>query len=718
MAGTEANLGNAGVAGIAGTGNTPPALLCGSLRDSVVGWWSFEDSLASHDGAGPTLTEASQAVAFASGIASGRSLDVAGGGAVDATSPSLNVTEALTLAAFVRSPNPEGRVIDRISDGDSDGYMLDFHLGHLRLIVGNRSIETTNTYTSPNAFMHVAAVFTGGSAPQIRLFIDGQLVRNEAVAAGPIPSSDLFVRIGANRNGIYAFPGQIDEAMVIARALSDSEILELRNQLIAGQCTMPTLYSPKRGILLEHNESGMVSSGSVEHIRANIRNAGDLRVLTDEGLYTCDWNVMTAPTVSNCQAYAPFAVTTTNDSVVPVTPLEWRLFKFNTTGFVDELGMRVESSVQTRHQESASALTWLGRDWRVKRFEVVGTSTSGSLVALAEQLRGGAGLGVNTWGYALPHLTAVIALSGDEFAGLDPWHISTQPTNVAGEIKFQADSYHYGVWFDTTGYSWASRWTFGAPSARSTSSDISATAYFTEPGWQEVLATDASGAATSGAKTALSDAILNGARVRVATPEGYFDCNRVRTGTDSTCFSHDTFTPVVQGDGHVHFDATHSRRLRVFGTDGHVLRQDWSDHTATCLANAEETAALRWFVQSEGWTTALITDAQGNELSGHVADVVAAITSGADVMVGLPAASSERVVCDSLRYSVSPPRAACLAWLQNLGEAGGTTAGTYEARVYNTNGVLARAHVSFGATASVADTPQSVPLAWYVRRMN
>lgn len=713
----------AGTAGVAGTAAPwVPNPGCGAVRESVVGWWSFEDTLTNRNELGQPLVAVpnTETPSFAAGIASGRALDVAAGSASEATDSAFNVTSSLTLSAFVKGAAPEGRIIDRITAGAGDGYLLDFYGGRLRMIVGSRSVESATTYSAFPEYTHVAAVFSGGASPEVRLFVNGTVAGQAAVDVGDIPANSLTLRIGADSNGSNRFSGQIDEPMVISRALSNEEILNLRNQLLAGQCPTPVAVSPANGLLLEHDASGVVQSGNIEHVRSNIRRAGDLRVLAGDSLYGCDWNGMAAPTVSGCQSWVPFATTLKTDgNFAPALPLEWRLFKFNTTGMLDQIGLRIETSGLVLHEQSSAPLAWFGRDWRVQRYAVAssGTALSGSLAALAQQLRDGAGFGAHAWGYSLPHFTATVPLSGDHFAGLDPWHISSDYGSIPGEVVFQSNSYHYAVWFDTTGYFYASRWYFGSPSSISDSGDTDATAYFTEPGWTEVLAHDATGAVTKGTKQALVSAIDAGATVRVGSSEGFYDCGRVHADAELTCYSHDTFTPVIPGNGHVYFDGTHSRRLRAFSTLGAVSKQDWSDHTANLVASSTETDALRWFVQGSGWSKVLQTNANGAVVSGAVANVASAIRGGAEVMVGRVGEGMERVRCESLRVATNPTRAACLTLLQFPGTTSGTvTPGYYEARVYNTNGVMARARVAFGSTDNSYEDAPTEALAWYVRR--
>lgn len=718
--------GTASLAGMAGAAGNPqswvPSQGCGAVRDSVRGWWSFDSALTSRIESGKALeTVPSTATpSYVDGIAAGHALDASAGAFVEVNDDAFNVTGALTLSAFVKGASPDGRIIDRITPGGVDGYLLDVFGGHLRMIIGSRTVVSTAALSSPSTYTHVVGVFTGGTSPAIRLYVDGLRVDEATVESGAIPSNSLALRIGADQSGNNRFSGQIDEPMVFARALDDQEILTLRTHLLTNTCPTPEINSPANGLLLEHNESGVAQSGSLEHVRSNIRHAGDLRVLYEDCLYTCDWNAMPNEAVSNCSVWAPFAVTaTTGNTFAPTVPLDWQLLRFNTTGLVDDLRMGVESSSQTLHARSSVALAWFGRDWRVQRFAVdsTGTATAGSLSNLAGELRAGAGLGVYLpgWGYSLPHFTLIVPGSGDHFTGLDPWHISSDYGSIPGEFVFQSNSYHYGVWFDTTSYWYASRWYFGTPGSISDSSGYENTSYFAEPGWIEVLAHDATGVVSAGSKTALRNAMIAGAAVRVQSPEGYYDCRTISGSGEAYCESYDTYVPVDAG-GHFVFDGSHSRRLRRFSTLGTIVSQDWADHTASLTGSSEATGSLRWFVQRAGWALALQTTNTGAIVSGSVDNVIAAIRSGADVHVGRVGEGIELVRCDSVRVASNPARATCLHLYQRLGTAGAPVVpGYYEARVYNTNGVLARARVNFGSTENAFQDTSNNALAWYVR---
>jgi hypothetical protein len=707
--------------GSTSTTSTKPS--CGAVRETVRGWWSFDESLESRSDLGKAMSAIgeSTAVIFTDGIASGHALDVAAGAGVEVYDDApLNVTSSLTLSAFVRGPSLDGRILDRITAGGIDGYLLDVYQGRLRMIVGSRTVLSINPL-SGSSYLHVVGVFSGGVAPSIRLYVDGVLAGEGTVDAGDIPTNSLGLRVGLDQAGNNHFTGQIDEPMVISRALSEEEIVSLRTKLLAEGCSVPEVNSPPSGTLLEHDASGTVQSGSNEHVRSNIRRAGDLRVLHANALYRCDWNWMNTEAVSNCQVWAPFSTyENTDGNFAPSLPLEWRLLRFNTTGLVDDIAVRIETSGQTHHTSTTAELNWFGRDTRVLRYAVDGSgiATAGSLAGLGAAIETGEAFGmyIAGWKYALPQFTFVLPTADGHYAGLDPWHISADYGSVSGELIFQNDSYHFGVWFDTTGYWYASRWNLGGGASISDSFGVDAAHFVTEPGWTEVYANDGAGAATFGTKQALIDAVKSGARLRVAVDEGQYDCGVIDGSGDVYCTSYDAYVPVVVGR-HVQFDSSHSRRLRRFSTTGTVTAQNWADHSSSLVSYWNGTGAVRWFVQTSGWRLALKTNASGAVMSGSVADLVAAIRAGADVAVGRLGEGMSLSVCDSVRVADSPARAACLKLSQRFGVPGTTIVpGYYEAKVFNSGGTITGARVDFGSTESIAVVDSNSSLAWFVRQ--
>ena len=94
-----------------------------------------------------------------------------------------------TLEAWVRPADTDGggRILDKITPGQSVGFLLDTWPGHsLRLIAG-QSTQTAKGVLKPGAWHHVAAVLEGGAG---RLYLDGKRLAGDAASTTP-PGQDV-----------------------------------------------------------------------------------------------------------------------------------------------------------------------------------------------------------------------------------------------------------------------------------------------------------------------------------------------------------------------------------------------------------------------------------------------------------------------------------------------------------------------------------------------
>ena len=120
--------------------------------------------------------------------------DVAGSWAAPALGAVLDVKPddlagPFTVEAWVRSADRDsgGRILDKITVGGADGFLLDTWPGHsLRLIAG-ATIQTAKGVLKPGTWHHVAAVLEAGAA---RMYLDGQRLAGNAASATP-PGHDV-----------------------------------------------------------------------------------------------------------------------------------------------------------------------------------------------------------------------------------------------------------------------------------------------------------------------------------------------------------------------------------------------------------------------------------------------------------------------------------------------------------------------------------------------
>jgi hypothetical protein len=144
-----------------------------------------------------------------------------------ATSPSLNITGDLTIAAWVylssSKVDPNAVIFSNMLEtSPHNGYSFRLWDGNkLRFFSGDQSLFAT-TPLDAELWTHVAVVLSGTTATT---YIDGTLDSSGTVAVPA--SSSVNPTIGASRERAYGWNGGIDDILVYNRALSPVEISEL-----------------------------------------------------------------------------------------------------------------------------------------------------------------------------------------------------------------------------------------------------------------------------------------------------------------------------------------------------------------------------------------------------------------------------------------------------------------------------------------------------------
>ena len=149
--------------------------------------------------------------------------------------PSLDVSEAFTIAAWVQGPaegEADGVILSRAAPG-AGGYLYELLLEHGQPRV---EINSSNGYRAdlrhPRAlaggrWVHLAVTYALGS---LRLFVDGEPVASDGYAH-PVPPENSPVIVGARQRGPVdapaPFAGQLDEVLLYERVLSPEEVAAL-----------------------------------------------------------------------------------------------------------------------------------------------------------------------------------------------------------------------------------------------------------------------------------------------------------------------------------------------------------------------------------------------------------------------------------------------------------------------------------------------------------
>ncbi len=205
----------------------PPA----ASVSGVVGRWDFSTTDdGSGQGNGGTLTGGATLGAGRTG--SGLRLNGSNQRMLVEDSPSLDITEQITLAAWIQpSTRATQYVIKKATQGSVDGYEIGLSSSGKVFVRFNQDssgdslrVDSTSSYpTNGSTWMHVVATYDGTT---IRLYINGQLQASKA-AAFTIATNDLDLSIGAQPNGGSSMRGTIDDVLIANRAFTAEEILSL-----------------------------------------------------------------------------------------------------------------------------------------------------------------------------------------------------------------------------------------------------------------------------------------------------------------------------------------------------------------------------------------------------------------------------------------------------------------------------------------------------------
>ncbi len=143
----------------------------------------------------------------------------------------LRVTGAFTIDAWINPTATGGRVVDKITAGGSDGYLLDTWGGVVRFLFDGQSLSGA-TAIPTGTWSHVAGVYDGA---EMRVYLNGTLDGTRATSAA-VPTNALPLRIGAASDGGSLFSGLIDEVELLDRGLSQAEIQAIVAAGSAGKC--------------------------------------------------------------------------------------------------------------------------------------------------------------------------------------------------------------------------------------------------------------------------------------------------------------------------------------------------------------------------------------------------------------------------------------------------------------------------------------------------
>jgi hypothetical protein len=94
------------------------------------------------------------------------------GGFLDVQDAGIRFNKNFAIEAWVRSPSglPAGRIIDKVTPGGKDGFLLDIYGAQVRFIVGSQ-IKTAKWDAKDNDWVHITASFKD---KKLSLYINGE----------------------------------------------------------------------------------------------------------------------------------------------------------------------------------------------------------------------------------------------------------------------------------------------------------------------------------------------------------------------------------------------------------------------------------------------------------------------------------------------------------------------------------------------------------------
>ena len=215
-----------------------------------VAWWTADgvlhDRVGSHHGAEVgdfDFDDGKVAGAFDLRLP-GAYLEVPDDDAFDFTAATPFSVEAWVKLA----PGPSTRsrrIVDKITAGGTDGWLLDVLDSHGRFIVGDK-VVTGGAALLTDTWYHVAGVFDGTS---LRVYVDGALEGELAEVPTLATGNSLPVRIGSQQPTLdNHLGGWADEIAIYARARSASELAAATALGAAGYCRGNGCVPPSRGL--------------------------------------------------------------------------------------------------------------------------------------------------------------------------------------------------------------------------------------------------------------------------------------------------------------------------------------------------------------------------------------------------------------------------------------------------------------------------------------
>ncbi len=220
---------------------------CDPPPSGLVSWWAGEGNAG--DSFGTNNGTLQGGTAYTPGVVNQAfSFDGTSGTVVVPDSPSLRLTDQITIEAWIRplTTNGDRGIVSKVS-ASTGSFGYQFGLSG-NALVGQFNSPGLNWPSSsiltpaplqPGVWCHVAWTYDQSI---MRLYFNGQLIAASAIGPHAIATSASELRISGADSHVY-FNGQIDEPGIYNRALSGAEIVAIYNAGSAGKCASGPIIS-------------------------------------------------------------------------------------------------------------------------------------------------------------------------------------------------------------------------------------------------------------------------------------------------------------------------------------------------------------------------------------------------------------------------------------------------------------------------------------------
>ena len=260
------------------SGSPDAGPMCAAPPAGVVSYWPADGDY--NDPAGGITGTSAGGVTFTAGVV-GQAFTFDGTASSYVQMPDnaiLRLTGPFTLDAWVNPGATGGRILDKITAGGANGYLLDIINNQARVFAGADSLSSGTTIPL-GAYTHVTGVYGGTT---LTVYLNGVLAATKITTA-TVPSNMLPFRIGADSTGANRLTGAVDEARVFGRALSALEVQAIHQPGSRAHCGcvdaplgLVSWWTGESGFTDAHGTNNGADGGGVTFAPAAVGNGFSL----------------------------------------------------------------------------------------------------------------------------------------------------------------------------------------------------------------------------------------------------------------------------------------------------------------------------------------------------------------------------------------------------------------------------------------------------------